>query len=167
MTVLPMNSPYGDLACRGSLGRITELQEQFQTGLIHSITHSAGCRVVNASIDDGIDMMIKHFIIDENDVRFLNLQLKTTTTGWNADRTLISTSLSKKRYDMMRSEHKHIPSIVVVMDLDPKIENWYSVKESIRGNCYWVDITGAEDKPDNKSVSVSASIGNVCARMVI
>ncbi|PZE64244.1 DUF4365 domain-containing protein [Curtobacterium sp. MCBD17_021] len=163
MTVIAGALEQGVDVVRGLPQRRTDFMEQFQEATIRAIAAAAGCSVSVVPVDDGIDVHLRYRARPGDSTVPLDLQLKSTTSGWNGTRTAISASLSRRRYDEMRAVGTMLPQIVVIMDLpsDPAAWMWsrspYTV---LRHNCYWVSLEGAPAASVN-NVKVSAPSDNV------
>lgn len=147
---------------RGMPTRVSNLKEQLQVGLVEAIAAAAGCNVAKYNIDDGIDMSLTHACLEKQEICGpLHIQLKATSRKdrWDSERTRISVKLSHNRYDQLRIVNSSYPQIIVIMDVDPDIDNWYQVDNDlsvIRYRCYWVSIQGQGDVPGGNDVTVSA-----------
>jgi hypothetical protein len=148
---------------RGLPTRNTALMEQYQFGVIQAIASAAGCNVSATFIDNGIDMDIWHELPGDDEVP-LRVQLKAVTNGWNVSRTLVSASMSRKRFDQMRRGGS-LDSIVVVMDLPSAQEDWawsQGTHTELRHDSYWLNLRGAAaQQGTSKTVTVSAPVSNV------
>ncbi|SIS12946.1 protein of unknown function [Microbacterium sp. RURRCA19A] len=142
---------------RGSSSRKTALMEAFQEGIMLAVIAAAGCTASRYTVDDGIDLQVTHKV---NGVKVpLDVQLKATSAGWNASGTAISISLSRARYDEMRSTSPGMDSILVVLDMPSDQAQWSRVHPPyslMRHALYWRSLRGMPEHPGNtKSVSVS------------
>lgn len=155
-------TPIGGRVLRGMPTRKTNLMELFQCSLVQAIAAAAGCNVSSPMIDNGIDLDLTHELPDEEDV-MLRVQLKAVTGGWNADRTRISTTMTKQRYDRMRRSNPSLHSVVIIMDLPGDQAEWLWSKHPFtvaKHCCYWVSLEGAPQRPGD-SVTVSAPAANI------
>lgn len=147
---------------RGMPTRKTNLMELFQLSVVQGVAAAAGCNVGAPMIDNGFDLDLTHELPNEEDV-MLRVQLKAVTAGWNADRTRISATMSRQRYDRMRRANPSLHSVVVIMDLPSEQAHWswshhpYTVA---RHCCYWVSLEGAKERQGD-TVTVSAAATNV------
>lgn len=147
---------------RGMPSRESNLKERLQIGLIEVIAAAAGCNIAQPQIDNGIDLMITHECPSKHEMSGpLHVQLKATASKnrWNADRTRISAKLSHDRYDQFRMENPAYPRIIVIMDVDPEIQNWYQANDDfskIKYRCYWTSIQGLGEVSGKNEVTVSA-----------
>lgn len=164
MTALNTQSPHARFLCRGSAWRKTNLQEELQNGLVTTIAAAAGCQVSRTGFDEGIDLTLTHSRESIIDQQNLHLQLKATTNGWNAKGDKISAQLTTKRYDEMRSDKKTFPWLLVIMDVNQDVDNWYLAKNDgshIQHNCYWADLTGFPPTTNEKTITVHAPKTNI------
>lgn len=152
-----MEATTGTPLVRGSSTRTTALMEAFQESVMGAIIASAGCISARYSIDDGVDLHVTHKV---DGVKVpLDVQLKSTTDGWNVARTAISVPLSRLRYDEMRSTAPGMESILVVMDLPKDMAHWARIHPPyslMRHSLYWRPLRGMPAHPGHtKTVSVS------------
>ena len=144
--------------------RKTDLMERFQESIVRAIAATAGCNVLQASIDNGIDLHLEHELQGEEEAT-LKLQLKAVTNGWNAARTHISARMTRKRFERLSRPNPALKSIVVIMDLPSAQEEWLEVDGSFtyaRHCCYWVNLAGTPAPGGTGSeVTVSAQASNV------
>lgn len=147
---------------RGMPSRESNLKELLQIGLIEVIAAAAGCNISQPRIDNGIDLMITHECPSKNEMYGpLQIQLKATSSKnrWNASRTKISARLSHDRYDQFRIKNSAYTKIIVIMDVDPEIQNWYQADDDfskIKYRCYWTSIQGFDEVPGENDVTVYA-----------
>ncbi|WP_299090055.1 DUF4365 domain-containing protein [uncultured Microbacterium sp.] len=159
MTAFPsaVEATLGGALLRGMPTRTTDLMEAFQIGTIGAIAAAGGCKISSWSVDDGIDVTLTHTL---NGHRVpLDIQLKSTTNGWNTSRSAISVQMRRKRYDELRSLNTGIPAILIVMDLPANQDDWAEVTPpvtTLRHALYWSSLRGNSPHPgDGEKVTVS------------
>ncbi|WP_094664555.1 DUF4365 domain-containing protein [Bifidobacterium tissieri] len=147
---------------RGMPSRESDLKEQLQIGLVKTIVAAAGCNMSKPEVDNGVDLLLTHECPEKQEICGpLRIQLKATSrkNRWNSDRTRISAKLSHDRYDQFRIDNPAYPMIIVIMDVDPDMQNWYQADDEyskIRYRCYWVSIQGRAPVAGKNDVIVSA-----------
>lgn len=158
-----VESSLGGALLRGMPKRTTDLMEAFQTGVIGAIAAAAGCKASGWSVDDGIDVTLTHTLGGERVP--LDIQLKSTTGGWNAGRDSISVQMRRERFDELRALNTGIPAILVVMDLPADQADWAEVSPPVtilRHALYWRSLRGEGPYPtDAEKVTVSVPEANV------
>lgn len=160
----PTEPVLGATVLRGLPTRRTNLMEAFQTGVVSALAAAAGCKsVADWSVDDGVDMTLTHSLAGER--VSVDLQLKATSSGWNAANDSITVSMSRTRFDELRSTTNSAPTILVVMDLPKDQADWASVippETKLQHAIYWRSLRGEPPRPgQSKDVSVSVAAGSV------
>lgn len=146
MTALATNHPYGKNLARGYDSRRTNLQEQFQYGIIASIVAAAGCNLGEFRFDDGSDGTIAHQINGITDRKFLNIQLKCTSSQLIHKGAHLPVKMSRDRYDEMRIPGKTLPFILVAHQIPKPQDEWVEIGNHasiLHNKSYWTNLTGA------------------------
>lgn len=118
--------------------------EAFQTGLVGALAAAAGCKsTADWSIDDGVDMTLTHTLSGSR--VSIDLQLKATSSGWNAARDSLTVAMGRKRFDELRATGNSVATILVVMDLPADQAAWAEVVPpvtTLKHGIYWRSLRG-------------------------
>ena len=136
-------------------------EERLSMAYAHAVAARAGYTTAVYDLDrNGIDLRVQA----GGAMRpALELQLKATINLRQANAESFSFALPLRNYNLLR-EPTQTPQLLVVLDLPRDAQQWLTITDDelvIRHRAYWLDLLGAEETANRKSVTVAIPRANL------